>query len=135
MQDNKDFIARLRIRANQTVSSLSAYESAYTYCPRKSVIISTRHNIVSFAKNFLTRLSYSLSQRFHYYYVNTINEHKNTLSLDKMPKFTYNRTTRTVRKTSLYKQKFLHIQIFRSDLLKSIVFWMLKTKELQFYET
>ena len=63
---------------NKTVSSLSVYESAYVYCPNQAIMISTRHNIINFNSNFLSKLSASISEKFHYYYVNTINEKNET---------------------------------------------------------
>jgi hypothetical protein len=36
---------RLRIRANKTVSTLAAYESVYQYCPEKSMVVTSRHNV------------------------------------------------------------------------------------------
>ena len=46
---------RIRIRNNKTVSSLSVYEAAHTYCPTKSILISSRHN-VEFMPTFSTFL-------------------------------------------------------------------------------
>lgn len=47
--------------ANKTVSSYAVYEAAYTYCPTKSIIISSRHNIVKFDRAFLNILSVKLT--------------------------------------------------------------------------
>lgn len=58
---------RLRIRANLTVSSLSVYEAAYTYCPNSSMLITSRHNIF-FNFNFLDELLKNIIDTHHYYY-------------------------------------------------------------------
>lgn len=46
--------------------------------------------------------------------------------------FGKNRETRT---SPIFEEKLKYIQIFKSDLLKSNIFWMLKSEELDFYET
>ena len=59
---------RLRILGNKTVSSHAVYESAYLYCPSKSVIVSSRHNIV-FDQLFANEVSKNINQKHHYYHV------------------------------------------------------------------
>ena len=66
--ENEDFPRlRLRIRANQTVSSLAVYESAYTYCPAKALMISSRQNI-RFSPDFVDVLSSKLNEKHHVYF-------------------------------------------------------------------
>ena len=45
--NNKNSFGAVRVRlwANKTAMSLLAYESAYTYCPRKSLMVTSRFNI------------------------------------------------------------------------------------------
>ncbi len=45
MQQFANIKIRLRIRANQTASSLAVYEAVYTYCPTSAVMVTSRHNI------------------------------------------------------------------------------------------
>ena len=47
---------RLRIWPNKALSSLSVYESAYTYCPKSSTIVASRFNI-DFYSNFFKEVS------------------------------------------------------------------------------
>lgn len=62
------------MRANKTVSSLAVYEASYSYCPSKSIIISTRHNIESMSTKLLEKLKEAVSLKYHYYFVNVIND-------------------------------------------------------------
>lgn len=41
----------------------------------------------------------------------------------------------TVRRSDLFEKYFMHFQIYKSDFLKTNLFWVLKNQELDFYET
>ncbi len=71
LEDNLVARAKVRIRANKSVSSLAVYESAYEFCPHKSLMISSRHNI-QFNKTFAAQVHSSLNEKFHYYHVNVV---------------------------------------------------------------
>ena len=43
--DNEFGAIRLRIWGQKSVSSLAVYEAAFTYCPTKAIIASSRFNI------------------------------------------------------------------------------------------
>lgn len=62
------FSVRLRIVHKKTVSSLSVYEAAYSYCYQHALIISSRHNI-AFEPTFITQLTHLLNQKQHYYFI------------------------------------------------------------------
>lgn len=47
--------------ANKAVSSYAAHDSAYTYCPNRAMMITTRHNVINFDAKFLTILSNSIT--------------------------------------------------------------------------
>ena len=51
LEKNFEFPVRVRIWPKKAVSSLSVYESAYTYCPKSSTIVASRLNI-DFHENF-----------------------------------------------------------------------------------
>ena len=40
-----------------------------------------------------------------------------------------------IRKGNLFEKYFQYVQIFKSDLLKSTIFWGLKKAELEFYDS
>lgn len=121
---------RLRIRSNKTVSSLSVYESAYTYCPASSFLVSSRRN-VAISRDFQEQLLEQMSQKFHYYVSNFAREGKVVrVSIPKWAK------EREFRNNMLgFEETFQHLQIFHSDLLKMNYFWILKSAEVDFYET
>lgn len=74
IMNSKSFLrVKIRIRGNKTVSSLSVYESAYTYCPNRSILISSRHNI-EFVPLFSTYVKGALAERYHYYTINFKNQ-------------------------------------------------------------
>lgn len=60
---------RIRIRANKTVSTLAAYESVYQYCPEKSIIVTSRHN-VEFRPDFAVEVLKVVSEKYHYIHTN-----------------------------------------------------------------
>lgn len=39
------------------------------------------------------------------------------------------------RKSNLFETHFRHFQIYKSDFLKTNLFWVLKSDEIDFYET
>jgi hypothetical protein len=47
---------------------------------------------------------------------------------------TYNKKF-AMRKSNLFEEHFKHFQIYKSDFLKANLFWVLKSAELDFYET
>lgn len=49
--------------ANKAVFSYAAHDSAYTYCPNRAMMITTRHNVINFDVKFLTILSNSITLR------------------------------------------------------------------------
>ena len=63
---------RLRVWPNKAVSSLSVYESAYTYCPKSATIVASRFNI-DFHPDFFQKVSASIEEKFHYYGPSFIN--------------------------------------------------------------
>ena len=57
LENNSEFPGvRVRIWPKKAVSSLSVYESAYTYCPRSSTIVASRFNI-DFHEEFYEKVS------------------------------------------------------------------------------
>lgn len=78
---------RLLMKMSKTVSSLSVYESAYTYCPLKSIIVSSRHN-VELLPTFATTLWRSLTTKQHYFYVPfRYSDASGVVSLERTPKW------------------------------------------------
>lgn len=63
---------RVRIWSKKAVSSLSVYESAYTYCPKSATIVASRFNI-DFHENFYDKVSQNIEEKFHYYGPSFIN--------------------------------------------------------------
>ena len=59
--DNREEFPNLRLRVwpKKAVSSLSVYESAYTYCPNSSTIVASRFNI-DFHPTFFEKVSDSI---------------------------------------------------------------------------
>ncbi len=43
---NTNFRVKLRLMANTISPGYAIYDSVYSYCPSKSLVISSRHNIV-----------------------------------------------------------------------------------------
>ena len=70
-----EFPVRVRIWPKKAVSSLSVYESVYTYCPKSSTIVASRFN-VDFHENFYEKVSANIEEKFHYYGPTFINEMK-----------------------------------------------------------
>lgn len=130
MIENEEFPRlRLRIRANQSVSSLGVYESSYTYCPDKAIVISSRRN-VKFSAEFWERLSSRISEKYHVYFT-AFNSDAKTVTFSNLPVY-----SRLFREQCLhFKSHFRELQIFRSDLMKMVYLWILKSKEIDFYET
>lgn len=40
-----------------------------------------------------------------------------------------------VRKSELFRQHFRHVQILKTEMVRTLTFWVLKSAELDFYET
>ena len=121
---------RLRVWPNKAVSSLSVYESAYTYCPKSSTIISSRFNI-DFHPTFFVKVSKSIEEKFHYYGPSFINEKNRKVEFKNIKS-----TGDEVREKGLYfETHFQYLQIFKSDLLKQHYMQILKCDEVEFYET
>lgn len=55
--------------SDKTSPAHAVYESAYSHCPNRGMIISSRHN-VKFHKNMAQEVLNWASARYHYYYFN-----------------------------------------------------------------
>ena len=121
---------RLRIWADKSVSSLSVYEAAYTYCPNKAVIVSSRFNI-RFKPQFHSVLSHNLQEAFHYYTAEFTDADGKPVDFSAV-----NEYSDKVRVEALhFRSHFQPLQVFKSDLLKMHYMQILKCAEIDFYET
>ena len=121
---------RVRIWHKKAVSSLAVYESAYTYCPNRSVIVSSRFNI-RFDSQFSKQVANSINEKNHYYSVEFTNEEGKAIDFSRLG--IYNDK---IRMEALYfRSHFRYVQIFKSDLLKMHYMHILKCAEIDFYET
>ena len=121
---------RLRVWPNKAVSSLSVYESAYTYCPKSSTIVASRFNI-DFHEDFFEKVSGNIEEKFHYYGPSFVNEKQQTVEFKNLKLVGFE-----IRdKATYFKSHFQHMQIFKSDLLKQHYMQIFKCDEIEFYET
>jgi hypothetical protein len=122
---------RFRIMGNKTASSYAVYDAVYGYCPNSTMIVSSRHN-TQFTPLFAQELLATANEQFHYYHTSYQDSLGAIVTLPKLPlpgDFSIR------REPGLFESHFRHFQIFRSDLLKTSLFWVLKCAELDFYET
>lgn len=121
---------RVRIWANKTAPSLMAYESVHTYCPKSAVIVASRFNI-RFAETFADEVARSITEKHHYYTTSFTNEKNEEVSFNYVSKY----SDKIRMKALYYKSHFQHVQVFKSDLLKMHFMHILKSAEVDFYET
>lgn len=114
---------RLRVRANKTVSSLSVYEAAYTYCPNSSMLVTSRHNIV-FNSDFVNELLPNIVSTHHYYFCSFMAANGTLVSQSSI--FEYRKKQFRIE-AMYYREYFMHMQIFKADVFKMIYFWILKS--------
>jgi hypothetical protein len=70
LANKKTFVrARIRIMSDKISPAHAVYESVYSHCPNRGMIISSRHN-VKFHKNMAQEVLSWASARYHYYYFN-----------------------------------------------------------------
>jgi hypothetical protein len=124
--------ARLRVRGNRAVSVHAMYESAYMFCPRPSVMVASRHNVL-FQPNFTTIVSQNMKARLYYYHGKYMDEKGNENSVPSNWRGSAERGK--LRHGELFQKYFRHVQIFRNDLVRTLTYWVLKSGELDFYET
>lgn len=107
------------MRVNKTVSSLSCYEAAYYYCPQDSIVVASRHNTI-FDNEFADEIIAAKSEKYNLMLANYRVNGKEIVLLKNIG---YNSSSRA---SELYNRHFMHFQIFKSDLLKSISPQLLK---------
>ena len=114
LENNSEFPGvRVRIWPKKAVSSLSVYESAYTYCPSSATIVASRFN-VGFHENFYEKVAANIEEKFHYYGPSFINEKQQKIEFKGLVHIGYE-----IRdEASYFKSHFQYMQIFKSDLLK-----------------
>ena len=130
-KDNEQFLnIRIRIWHNKTASSLIAYEAIHTYCPKSSIIVASRFNI-RFSSSFGDEISKSITEKYHYYTTSFTNENNEVIDFQSVS--TYSDQIRM--KALHFKSHFQYVQIFKADLLKMHFMHILKSAEIDFYET
>ncbi len=77
---------RFRIMDTKAVSTHAVYESAYLYCPHKSIMVASRHNVL-LRTGFVPALIESITEKIHYYFVSFIGPEGNLIKFDNIPSF------------------------------------------------
>lgn len=133
---------RIRLAYGKAVSSLSVYESAYMHCP-----LSIYQGITyKFSKSFTKKLLPLVIFRSHLFFLPYIidynglitngsnNNNINKQEIIRMPQATSYLQGQLRTKTILLKI-FYSINIQTRNLFQILYFWILKKKQIQFYQS
>lgn len=116
---------KIRFTLSKATITHGCYESSYWGCGPGSLLVAARHH-VKFQKGFAKTVLQNINHKHHYILVNYISNGK----FVSIPKIT---SREDLRKGDLFEKYLAELQLFKSDLLKSTVFWALKNTEMDFY--
>lgn len=71
-----------------------------------------------------------MSEKYHYIHTNFKIDNENKTVFQVMPPY---ENPFAARRSDLFEKYFMHFQIYKSDFLKTNLFWVLKNQELDFY--
>lgn len=130
LQANPSLRIKLRL-VPEAASTHAVYESVYMYCPKGAVVVASRHH-VRFAGDALERIAEGLTVKYHYYWADLRIRGGGKIGLG-----IFEGLSRKInwKENRNFEDKLRHLQIFKSDLMKMMPFWALKSAEIDFFHT